>query len=62
MDSLKDLKKCKYIIVCIGTPINNKFKPNLEKFFKCNSLKYISLDGLYNAIYNKEISKKEVYN
>ena len=38
---------------------SNKSLKNLEKFFKCNSLRYISLDGLYNAIYNKEISKKE---
>jgi len=30
---LDEIKKCKYIIVCIGTPINNKFKPNLRKFF-----------------------------
>ena len=29
----EEIKKCKYIIVCIGTPINNKFKPNLKKFF-----------------------------
>ena len=26
------MKKCKYIIVCIGTPVNNKFKPNLKSF------------------------------
>ena len=37
---LDEIKKCKYIIVCIGTPINNKFKPNLEKFFNFfNNLK-----------------------
>ena len=37
---LDAVKKCKYIIVCIGTPINNKFKPNLEKFFNFfNNLK-----------------------
>ena len=30
---LEETKKCKYIIVCIGTPINNKFKPNLTNFF-----------------------------
>ena len=29
---LDEIKKCKYIIVCIGTPINNKFKPNLKKY------------------------------
>ena len=32
-DQLDKVKKCKYIIVCIGTPINNKFKPDLKKFF-----------------------------
>ena len=30
---LEEITKCKYIIVCIGTPINRKFKPNLKKFF-----------------------------
>ena len=30
---LNEVKRCKYIIVCIGTPINNKFKPDLKKFF-----------------------------
>ena len=30
---LNEVKKCKYIIVCIGTPINNRFKPDLKKFF-----------------------------
>lgn len=29
---LNEIKRCKYIIVCIGTPINNKFKPDLKKF------------------------------
>ena len=32
-EQLKEIKKCKYIIVCIGTPINNRFNPNLKKFF-----------------------------
>lgn len=30
---LHEVSKCKYIVVCIGTPINNKFKPNLKNFF-----------------------------
>ena len=30
---LNEVKRCKYIVVCIGTPINNKFKPDLKKFF-----------------------------
>ena len=25
-------KKCKYIIVCLGTPVDNKFNPNLKNF------------------------------
>ena len=29
---LSEVKKCKYIIVCLGTPINNKFEPNLKNF------------------------------
>ena len=29
---LEEIKKCKYIIVCIGTPINKKYKPDLKKF------------------------------
>ena len=29
---LSELKKCKYIIICLGTPINKKFNPNLKNF------------------------------
>ena len=29
---LDNIKKSKYIIVCIGTPIDNKFNPNLKTF------------------------------
>ena len=29
---LSEVKKCKYIIVCLGTPINKMFKPNLKDF------------------------------
>ena len=25
-------KKCKYIIVCLGTPVDNKFNPDLKNF------------------------------
>ena len=32
-NKLDEVEKCKYIIVCIGTPINNKFKPNFINFF-----------------------------
>ncbi len=43
-NNLKEVKKCKYIIVCIGTPINKKFKPNLRQFinFFYNLKKYLN--------------------
>ena len=31
-ENLNEIKKCKYIIVCLGTPVNNKFNPNLKNF------------------------------
>ena len=31
-EKLDEIKKCKYIIVCIGTPINNQLNPNLKNF------------------------------
>ena len=40
-NKLVNVKKCKYIIVCIGTPINNKFKPNLKQFFTEKELKNV---------------------
>ena len=41
---LNEVKKCKYIIVCIGTPINNRFKPDLKNFinFFYNLKKYLN--------------------
>ena len=30
---LNEVKRCKYIIVCIGTPVNKRLKPNLKNFF-----------------------------
>ena len=30
--NLREIKKCKYIIICLGTPINKKFNPNLKNF------------------------------
>ncbi len=30
---LKNLSSSKYIIICIGTPVNSKLKPNLKVFF-----------------------------
>ena len=29
-ERLDELRRCKYIIVCLGTPINSKFKPDLK--------------------------------
>ena len=31
-NKLNEVKKSKYIIVCIGTPVNNKLNPNLKNF------------------------------
>ena len=31
-NNLSEVKKCKYIIICIGTPINKKLKPDLKNF------------------------------
>jgi UDP-N-acetyl-D-mannosaminuronic acid dehydrogenase len=38
-EKLDEIKNTKYIIVCVGTPITNKLKPNLKNFF--NLLKNI---------------------
>ena len=61
-NKLDEIKKCKYIIVCIGTPINNKFKPNLKKFinFFYNLRKYLNKNhviiirsSIYPGVCNK---------
>ena len=61
-NKLNETKKCKYIIVCLGTPINNKFDPNLKKFinFFYNLRKYLIKDhiviirsSIYPGICNK---------
>ena len=31
-ENLSEVKKCKYIIICIGTPVNNQLNPNLKNF------------------------------
>jgi len=62
---LSEVKKCKYIIVCLGTPINNKFEPNLKNFinFFYNLKKYLNSNhiiiirssiypGICNKVYN----------
>ena len=72
-DKLDEVKKCKYIIVCIGTPVNNKFKPNLKSFisFFYTLNKYLNkkhviiirssiYPGICNKIYN--IVKKKCKN
>ena len=30
--NLSEVKGCKYIIVCLGTPVNKRFEPNLKNF------------------------------
>ena len=31
-NELSQVKQCKYIIICLGTPVDNKFNPNLKNF------------------------------
>jgi len=31
-EKLSEVQKCKYIVVCIGTPVNSKLDPNLKNF------------------------------
>ena len=72
-DKLSEVKKCKYIIICIGTPINNKFKPSLKNFigFFYHLKKYLNKNhiiiirssvypGVCNKVYN--IVKKRCNN
>ena len=33
-DDINSIKSKKYVIVCIGTPVNKYLKPNLSNFFK----------------------------
>ena len=59
---MDETKKCKYIIVCLGTPVNNKFNPNLKNFiiFFYNLRKYLNKNhiiiirsSIYPGICNK---------
>ena len=70
---LSEVKKSKYIIVCIDTSINNKFKPNLKKFiiFFNDLKKYLNKNhiiiirsSVYPGISNKiyELIKKKCKN
>ncbi len=60
--NLNDIKKSKYILVCIGTPINSKLKPDLKNFLSfINALKkkinknqiLIIRSSIYPGIINK---------
>ena len=31
-NNLAEVQKCKYIIICLGTPINSSLNPNLKNF------------------------------
>ena len=59
---LSDVEKCKYIIICIGTPINKKFRPDLKKFinFFYNLKKYLNQNHILvvrSSIYPGVINK-----
>jgi len=59
---LSKVKRCKYIIVCLGTPINNELEPNLKNFinFFYNLKQYLNNNhiiiirsSIYPGICNK---------
>ena len=67
---LNEVKKCKYIIVCLGTPINKKFEPNLKNFisFFYSLKKYLNRNhiviirsSIYPGICNKVFNIIESY-
>ena len=31
-ENLKEVTKCKYVIICLGTPVNKNFNPDLKNF------------------------------
>ena len=72
-EKLQEVRKSKYIIICLGTPITNKFKPNLKKFydFFYELSKYLNKNhiviirsSIYPGVCNKvfEIIKKRCQN
>ena len=72
-DKLIEVTKSKFIIICIGTPINNQLKPNLKNFlnFFYNLKRYLNKDhiiiirsSIYPGICNKvfDIIKKRCKN
>jgi len=46
---LSEVKRCKYIIVCLGTPINKKFEPDLKNFVNFFYIlkKYLSKNHIF---------------
>ncbi len=61
-NDLAHIKKCKYIIICLGTPVNNEFNPILKNFinFFYQLKKYLSKNhvviirsSIYPGICNK---------
>ena len=61
-NKLDIIKKCKYIIVCLGTPVDSKFNPNLKNFisFFYNLRKHLNKNhiviirsSIYPGICNK---------
>ena len=70
---LLEVKNCKYIIICLGTPVNSNFNPNLKNFlnFFYTLKKYLTskhiiiirssiYPGICNKVYN--IIKKKCKN
>lgn len=60
-----NIRKCKYVIVCIGTPIDNKFNPDLKNFlyFFKTLKKYLNKNHIIiirSSIYPGAVEK--VYN
>jgi len=64
-NNLNEVKKSKYIIICLGTPVNKKFNPNLKSFISFFYIlkKYLNKNhiiiirssiypGVYNKVYN----------
>ena len=60
--NLSEVKGCKYIIVCLGTPVNKRFEPNLKNFinFFYSLKKYLNSNhiiiirsSIYPGICNK---------
>ena len=67
---LNEVKKCKYIIVCLGTPINKKLEPNLKNFisFFYSLKKYLNRNhiviirsSIYPGMCNKVFNIIESY-